>query len=611
MQIEHIFNAIHRNNENNLSFSPQKFEVDFIEHIIFNTSTQQTNYDGEDDYFKLYNKGLYPAKQSIISQYDDEKIDNLLEELGEEIVMISGDFWGIQKFIFEDLTTKKASKILRSRSAMVELITYVIIDILKREFKGDKVLFGAGKFLFLAKKENDYKDKILKIQKEIDNYFLENFFGQNGFILSFYETTKEKLQNQDSEEMKSDLISLGKDNELKKLNKFNLKDIDEDKINIDVFKTAKNDDDICDFCKKRIKSIIVESDEKKEKACEICHNQIILGEKLTKKRYIKIFTSKKQESKDKVLIFKYKDTFYYAKFFNEIVDDLDVFDISNQKFEGISKWPLGAFVAKENNKIKSFEELQGNSQGLIAMKADVDRLGDTFRDFYMTSFKKFNRLSRELNFFFSNYLPYFIENSEYKDKVYVIFAGGDDLFLIGEYKTMIKLAKDIRDRFYKFAIKKATLSMGLVMFKHSTPINYISHLADEAEKRAKEVTEGGANRNGIDIFGISMKFDTFINIENRWGEIVEELETLNIDTTTFYYRLLELCDMRENLKSKSVDIKNAMWKSKLRYLYSRNLKSLSEESYGSILGLIDKYGIKLKPSIYLTIYHNREKENKK
>jgi hypothetical protein len=69
--------------------------------------------------------------------------------------------------------------------------------------------------------------------------------------------------------------------------------------------------------------------------------------------------------------------------------------------------------------------------------------------------------------------------------------------------------------------------------------------------------------------------------------------------------------MRENLNTDKVNVQNAMWKSKLRYLYSRNLKSLSEESYGSILGLIDKYGIKLKPSIYLTIYHNREKENKK
>ena len=609
MKIAHIFNAIDNKKQNNSFFSPQPFEVDYIKNIIEKIDNQQ-KIDNQIfiEYDKLYNEALYPTKENIISKYDDEKLNTLLDVLGDDILMISGDFWGIQKFIFEDLTTNKASKILRSRSAIIEIITYIVVEILKEEFRdSEKVLFGAGKFLVLAKKENGYKNKLAKIQKELDRYFLENFFGQNGFILSFYETTKEKLQKQDSEEMKEDLIALGKDNEKKKLNKFNLYDIDEDKINIDVFKTAKNDDDICDFCKKRVKS--------KDEACEICLNQIKLGEKLTKSRYIKI--EKTQNKQNDILVFKYQNSYFYAKFFNEIKGNLDgIFDITNDKYDGVAKWPIGSFVAKNNdNKIKSFEELQNNSQGLIAMKADVDKLGNTFREFYMNSFKKFNRLSRELNFFFSTYIPYFIEqNKEYKDSVYIIFAGGDDLFMVGEYKTMIKLAKDIREQFYKFSLEKSTLSMGLVMFKHSTPISYISHLADEAEKRAKNVLENGKNRDGIDIFGISMKFNKFLTIEKEWQKVVEILENSDIDTTTFYYRLLELCDMRENLNSDKVNVQNAMWKSKLSYLFKRNLSKLDDDSYLLISKLIENYGEKLKPLIYLTIYKNREnlkKENKK
>jgi CRISPR-associated protein Csm1 len=610
MQIAHIFNEIDYKKENNIFYKPMKFDVDYIDSIInksYGSGIENKEILSSSD--KLYYEALIPVKdKSIISKYDEDKLNTLLNELGENILMISGDFWGIQKFIFNDLTTKKASKILRSRSAMIELITYAVIDILKKELDAKEVLFGAGKFMLLAGLCKDYKNKIDTIQKELDRYFLNNFFGQNGFVLSYQPTTKEKLLNQNSIEMKNDLIALQKDNELKKLNKFNLIDVDEEEININIFKDAKSDDDICNFCKKRVKNIIIESDSDKEKACEVCYNQIILGEKLTKNRYIKIFTSKSQEKKDIVLIFKYQDTFYYAKFFNEIKEDLeDVFDISNKEYDGIAKWPLGSFVAKENNKIKSFEELQKNSLALMALKADVDRLGKTFREFYMSSFKKFSRLSRELNFFFSNYVPYFIEKEKkYKDKVYVIFSGGDDLFIIGEYKIIIELAKDLRDRFYKFSLEKATLSIGLSMFKHSTPINYISEMADEAEKRAKEVKENSEDRNGIDIFEISMKFDTFTKIEKEWDIIYKELKKKNLYSTSFMYKLLKLCDMRENLN----DIKNAMWRSKLSYIKKRNLDNFSDDSYKNLATLIEDYGKKLKPLIYLTIYKNREKLNK-
>ena len=598
MKIAHIFNAIDSKNQNDSFLDYQPFEVDYIKNIIEQKdNNQKLLKEVSSEYDKLYNEALYPTQDNLISKYDKEKLDALLNKLGDDILMISGDFWGIQKFIFEDLTTNKASKILRSRSAMVELITYVVVEIIKDEFKDSKeVLFGAGKFLMLAKKENNYQDRLDNIQKELDNYFLRNFFGQNGFVLSHQETTKQRLSNQnDDNEMKDDLIALGNDNEKRKLNKFKLFDIEEDKINIDLFEGVKNDDDICEFCKKRVKE--------RDNACKVCLNQIALGEKLTKKQYMKIEKTQNKKDDD-ILIFEYQNSYFYAKFFDEI-DDLDgMFDITNNRYDEVAKWPIGSFVAKNNGKIKSFEELQKGSQGLIAMKADVDRLGNTFRDFYMSSFKKFNRLSRELNFFFSTYIPYFIEqNQKYKDNVYVVFAGGDDLFVVGEYQTMIELTKDVREQFYRFSLEKSTLSVGLVMFKHSTPISYISHLADEAEKRAKNVVEDNQNRDGIDLFGISMKFDRFLSIEKKWQKIVKKLEDLDIDTTTFYYRLLELCDMRENLND---NIKNAMWKSKLSYIFKRNLSKLDNDSYLEISKLIEDNGKRLKPLIYLTIYGNRK-----
>jgi CRISPR-associated protein Csm1 len=607
VQIEHIFNGINRKNSNNTNINSQEFKKEYIEN--YKNNYKDNNYSIHDDFSKKYYESLKPSNNnSIISKYDDEKIDNLVEKLGDDILMISGDFWGIQKFIFDGLVSKNASKILRSRSAMVQLITFVVVDMIKKEFKdSDTVLFGAGKFLILARVEDNQYTKLNQIQKKLDNYFLQNFFGQNGFIISTSQTTKDRILSQESGEMKKDLESLAKDNESKKLNKFDFRNLEDDDICIDVF--ANSDDDICEFCKKRAVN------DKKE-SCNICENQIKLGTELSKNRYLEITNNKSSQS---IEIFDN----YYANFSNKKPSSNEYnFDISSNEYDGIKKWSLNSYVAlNENRSIKTFEELSKNSQGLIALKADVDKLGDTFRDFYMTSFKKFNRLSRELDFFFSDYATNLMENK----KLYTVFAGGDDLFLIGEYKEVIEFAKVIREKFYKFALEKSTLSMGLVMFKSSTPINYISHLADQAEARAKAVisnqysnksqkeieklktnSKEELTRDGIDIFGISMKFGEFLSIENEFSKVVNILEVQKDDTTSFYYRLIDFCNMKDKLNE---DITNAMWKSKLNYVVRRNIKSENQNDILNICNnLIENYGKKLLPSIFIKLYKNRDKK---
>ncbi len=613
MKIAHIFNGIDSKNENNIDIFSQEFETSYIEKLLDKDSKNidkkdilEKFYKGkkDDDFGKRYYGSLLSSKNdNIISKYDEEKIDTLVTKW-DNILMISGDFWGIQKFIFDGLTAKKASKILRSRSAMVQLITFAVVDIIKKRFdKSDVVLFGAGKFLILASCEKDYEKQIKKIQTELDEYFLQKFFGLNGFILSVVQTHSQNILKQKSKKLEEDLKKLAKENELNKLQKFNFTDLKDDDIRINIF--ANNDNEVCKFCGKR-----GVAKKNKNEACLICDNQIKLGEKLTKNNYVEISTQKKD---DDILILELGDIKYYAKFYDNEPTTYrkNIFDISAGNYEIFPKWSLNSYVAMENDKIKDFDELcineYGNeSSGLMAMKADVDKLGDTFRNFYQKDFKKFNRLSREMDFFFSDYATSLME----KKNLYTVFAGGDDLFVIGEYGEIIKYAKDLRDKFYKFSLKKSTLSMGLVMFKPSTPINYISRLADEAEIRAKNVTYENCDktRDGIDLFGIPMKFAEFIEIEDDFKEIVGFLVDNKIETTTFYYRLIEFCDMRENLKSDEIDYRNAMWKSKLNYLFRRNVKREDNDSeiFAKLNCLIETYGEKFKPSIFLKIYENRD-----
>ncbi len=625
MGIAHIFNEV-KPKDKTKSYKKefidtQPFEINYFKNYTFNDYEDNTL---DNDFSKKYYHALSPIEdKSIISKYDDEKIKSLVEKLGDDLLLISGDFWGIQKFIFDGVSTSKASKILRSRSAMVQLITYAIVDRIKQEFEGsDSLLFGAGKFMILAKDEaKAVVSKLDKIQKELDRYFLKNFFGQNGFILSTTTTSKDKLLNQ--KDMENDLLALGTDNDSKKLNKFDLLNVEDEEILINPFEDACRDDDICEFCSKRLKTHNVDD----TKACKICFNEIELGKNLTKKPYVTIFTSSKEESKKDIFIISLGGQNYYAKFEDEVSQEGASFDITSEPYFNYAKWSLNSYVdvynqddedAKNYNdsykdvkkdEIKTFShfldkkingKLKTTSSGLMALKADIDKLGDTFRAFYKEDFRKFNRLSREIEFFFSDYITSLVKN---RKNVYTVFAGGDDLFLIGEYREIVAIAKEIQEEFYRFSLEKTTISMGLVMFKPTTPINFVSKMADEAEKRAK------IERDSIDIFGVAMKFEEFIAIERDFDEVVKYLKDNSVETTTFYYRLIELCDMRTNIHR---DMRNAMWKSKLNYIIRRNIKRINNDSeiFTKISNLIEK-GEKFKPSIFLKIYNNRDEKKEK
>jgi len=60
----------------------------------------------------------------------DERFESLVSEpkdisklYSDEMYLISGDFYGIQKFIFDRLATKNASKVLRAKSAFIQIFT--------------------------------------------------------------------------------------------------------------------------------------------------------------------------------------------------------------------------------------------------------------------------------------------------------------------------------------------------------------------------------------------------------------------------------------------------------------------------------------------------------
>ena len=488
---------------------------------------------------------------------DDKNINNIKDYDTKKYLLIAGDFFGIQEFIFSNLPTSKASKILRGKSAFIQIFVKIVaLDICKRLniSKLSIISDTAGKFEILASNTAETKQILKKVQESLNGWFLQNTFGQSGIGISFVEASGSDFTSGNFQNLRD---KLAKQIEATKYTKFDLTTLDP------IFDIeTKDNEHLCKTCNQRF------LENSKDENCSYCDIFVKLGEQLAKAHYINI-TSKKTN----LLI--------YGEYFVEFKDFIDensqiVFDISNdEEFRGYSKWALKSYVkfSESEDRIEEFEELAmescgGEKQGvkaLMALKGDVDNMGNFFKQSNkINSFAKYNFISRLIDYFFSVKVSQMMSGKN----LYTIFAGGDDIFIIGAWDEVIEISKKIREEFMQFISgSNLSISMGLVMFKPSKPINFIAKISEEALESAKELD----GKDSITLFEESVKWEDYLDEKNA-KYLLEEINRIDksvfLLNTAFTYRLLEFIQMS---KKANIDPINNMWKSKLSYSFSRNI----------------------------------------
>lgn len=103
---------------------------------------------------------------------------------------------------------------------------------------------------------------------------------------------------------------------------------------------------------------------------------------------------------------------------------------------------------------------------------DVDDLGKIFGDGLgkNSTISRVSTLSSMFSMFFEGYLNNICK--EYENKVYIIYSGGDDLFIVGSWDVIPEVAKDINEKFRKFTCNNPniTLSGGISIEKCKYPL---------------------------------------------------------------------------------------------------------------------------------------------
>ena len=530
----------------------------------------------------------------------------------KKFLLVSLDLSGIQKFIF-DITidaAKGAAKMLRARSFYLSLLLEItclkILDAFNL-YTVNRIMDAGGRSILLLPNVIDTKERLKEIQREIELFLKQSYFAELSINIAFLEVAPIDLEAQN---FSKTLKYLNYEIELAKKKKFSFIDI-EDFVYTDFTKNYDQQKGICKACGKHYGEVKVEDGY----YCQYCHEFKKLGSWLTNCDFMGF--DKKKNTHQVLKVFDWYVHFFDAKNipanrgefylcyalksfpgfplryianyvprFREEDNYNDVYTRSKFSSEDLLNEAINGI---KNKSIKTFHHIALSSLWpsngeyksrpyLGVLKADVDRLGFIFSyglnhpqrpSPNKLTLARFCFLSRMLDFFFSGYLPKVLEK-EFPD-TYTVFAGGDDLLLIGPWENMIYLAEQICNDFRAYVGENPdiTLSASLTLVKPRYPVNAVAHLANKYLETAKN-----AGRDRLCIFGEIVEWQAFPDLKN---DALFLHKLLNQSGTKigmgFVHKLLTLAEMKKHFE-KGENIKMGRWHAMFKYLLGRNLKHL-------------------------------------
>lgn len=604
-----------------------------------------------------------------------------------KFLLVQGDFFGIQKFIFAGggETKKKAAKLLRGRSFYVSLIAECaalkVLDELQLP-STSQITNAAGKFLIVAPNTEETRTRLAEVQKTFDEWFLKHSYGEAGLGLAFEPACcNDFLGGKEGESRFAALMKkLHRNLERAKYRHF---DLCGGNVPNPVFENYLDDfDNELGACAVNDRAP-AEVERNGVRLSRLAADQIKAGEWLVKSERLILSVEKLQDKHTLDLsIFG-----YYAHFTgNEEASGRFGAEVKNGNIRRLFDFslpdpnparPLWNGYARRNIRgyVPVFEDLEWQDPrydriqnslkdedepaagdlktlhhiacedlvrrkkdndnpaaavsedaeqekwlgvtALHTLKGDIDDLGAIFQQgLKQPTFAKMAALSRQVNNFFAVYLPWLCR-TEYKNS-YTVFAGGDDFFLIGPWKSQLELAHRMRREFRRYVAENPQLhfSAGLAMTKPAVPIHYLAEGSEDALEDAKKHRRGDEEipgKNAVSCFGQTVGWE---DMEALWGSY-ERLAGLAGEyrlSTAYLYGLLGLADMAEGM---ATDPAKARWRSYLYYRTWRMAKNERKRSaeeqtamHNRIVAEIESgirhYGAAYKIALHLYLYQQRD-----
>lgn len=528
-----------------------------------------------------------------------------------KFVLLGGDLSGIQHYIFklDKSHGSGVAKLFRARSFFLQALTRsIVLELLQRLnlMPVAKIMDAGGRFVLLLPATKTVLSMIPDFELEIQRYFFERFRGELSLNVSGATLLREK--DFLVERFQSHMDSFNDDMDARKLQKFGRLFAEGQNPVLDLDYGAYKDGD-CPVC--HIRPVDREASARSSSAyvvdtdlCWECIEHIEhIGKLLPHARFmvfdrdeakgVKLFggiglhlveridPSKRGQAIEIVSIDE-RGRFAYQPIATHLPTICEQ-DLALWKSWGEltadddgNLWMADECIAE--GEVKTFNLLAASSRELSydkkpigrsflgAFKGDVDNLGLLFSIGLQDrlSISRYASLSRMLNLFFSEDLVAWIK-AEYPD-LYVVFSGGDDLFLLGPWRQMVGFGKALNDRFGRFVANRPaiTLSAGIAVTKPGLPVHTIAAQAEAQLEEAKH----HQGKNAVNLFDTTVGWDDFALLLEKgdWlhGLIRKEIVPRGLAGRLLYYG-------KERRAFLNGHIERGIYLSHMQYDFARNI----------------------------------------
>lgn len=446
----------------------------------------------------LVQMDLYEATlTNILEAIEQGGSDDLLSK--EVFYLVGSDLSGIQSFIYS-VASKGALKGLRGRSVYLSALVEIVAESLLQELglnPTNMIYCGGGHAYFLAPK-SDNSISILQAKQNAVNQVLNDAHKGKlalavawqpmrfvDFFSSAYVDVYQRLGAKLAREKRRKAYQFFADDT-------SLKNI------LGPF-DAKGDEKACTVCGDSASGTTRGVGDENFR-CSLCQSFERLSKDVAIAKYLAIRlikpTPQKQGYSGCADILQ--DVGGSYEFHAETTTTGSVFLLNRTDFLEKDHRYLGfRFMGKhtpltENEQLEDLESLADKARGLKkwgVLRADVDDLGKTMRKGVADANNTITRLSvlsHLIGLFFCAQPQLHIQNDPYREGISLVYAGGDDLFVIGAWSLLPGLAEAIQKEFNAFTSGAMDLSAGIFLSpSKGYPVYQAAALAGKAESYAK------------------------------------------------------------------------------------------------------------------------------
>lgn len=561
-------------------------------------------------------------------------------------LLYTAGFSGIQKFIYT-VSTDGALKSLRSRSFFLELLMEHYVDELLAACRLSRVnlLFhGGGQCRLLLPNRKAVVEALETWNRRFNDWLIREFgisvYMDHGWVVC---SGKDLVNEPAAENPYGEVLRrLNREMERRKLRRYNGEQLQ-------LLNREETDQQgrECKVCGRTANLVPLPSQEgqdgPQEFRCPWCKRFLEMSKQLVKQDVYVVYRA---STEGKGIPLPSAEGVVYLRLEEEktacarLEGGEAVVRIYSKKFlpnlPGSIRLDMGDYVycqSEAQEALPTTEDLAACSQGIrrIAVcRMDVDNLGSAFLSGFQqqgeedpvkrqrfVNLPRAAALSRQMTLFFRRYLNGILEQA-YDEKyrsmaVAIVYAGGDDVFLVGAWNHVLEAAWRIREAFQCFTCGAMTISCGFTLFDSHFPIRLAADQTAELEEKAKEqpgkdsIALFTPEENHVypwDVFQDQVRTGKLKALKSFFGENQER-------GNTFLHHIMELLAPVEDGGNRPIEL------ARYAYLLSKleparespgyeAYRKFADQAYGWALNGEDRR--QLISASYLYLYENRKEK---